>query len=190
MSEAINFVENASQDTDVLSTDDLALVQHLTNLPRYIAQHHDIDELAGVVLHELGHDSGFALKKAIYLLDNPDFDYLVGVAGFSRDDCSLHQGGLWDDPASFCQDMKEAAFYQQIKGFLRASLAKLSIDLRNASEVAELAASLGLENARSFSWPVRHGNYGLLLVEEGASLNEWHISLLDNLSSLLGLCGR
>ncbi len=171
-------------------TDDYKLASYLSGLLHKALQFHDVDGLAQIVLHELGHDHSFALNKATYLIDNPDFNHLLGVAGYSHDECHYHNDDMWKDPYNFLNDMKTAEYHNHVKAFLNDSLRRKDINLNSATEVTELGTHLGIEKPEFFAWNMKHGNHGLLLFErkeeEG---NDWRKGLLRNVAALLSFCG-
>ncbi len=171
-----------------MGSDDRTLVHRLTSLPRKILHHHEVEGLAELILHELGHESAFGLKRATYLVDNPDFDHLVGVAGFCKNECKFHQKDLWQDPHAFRKDMMQAPFRSLIKKLLKTSLHRREIDLEKSSDILELGKMMGMEKPHYLSWNLRHGNHGLFIFEKEKEIDEWQNNLLTNVASLLGLC--
>lgn len=172
------------------SVEDYKLTSNLSSLLHKVLNYHDVNGLSEMVLHELGHDNCFGLKKAIYLVDNPDFDHLLGVAGFCKKDCACHKKDLWQDPYSFQNDMKSAEYHNQIQKFLNNSLRKKDINLNDSTEVRDLGKELGIEVPEFFSWNMKHGNHGLLIFEQGEKpVKDWRKDLLSNIAALLSFCG-
>ncbi len=164
-------------------------VGDLLHLPHKIQQHHDVEDLAHLVLHDLGHDNHFGLDKAIYLVDNPEFNCLKGVAGFSKCECPLHRENVWEAPHAFSHDMREAEFHNNMKKFMQdASVRKHDIDVHNPDDLLELGVRLGLKNPSFFTWGMRHGNHGILLFEDVQTTRARRRDLLSNAASLLSLC--
>lgn len=172
------------------SVEDYKLTSNLSSLLHKVLNYHDVDGLSEMVLHELGHDNCFGLKRATYLVDNPDFDHLLGVAGYCKKDCSCHKKDLWQDPYSFQSDMKSAEYHNQIQKFLNNSLKRKDINLNDSKEVRELGVQLGIQVPEFFSWNMKHGNHGLLIFEQGEQpVNDWRKKLLSNIAALLSFCG-
>jgi len=165
------------------------VVRDLLHLPHKIQQHHDVAELAHLVLHDLSHDGHFGLNRAIYLIDNPEFNCLKGVAGFNKDECRLHQKNVWEKPHVFADDMNNAQFHKTIKGFAQdASVCCRDVGaVRNPDDLVELGGRLGLKNPSFFVWNMRHGNHGILLFEDGQTCARRR-DLLQHAASLLSLC--
>jgi len=165
------------------------LIENLIRLPHKIVRHHEVDGLAQIVLHELGHDSHFNLSRAIYLIDNPDFDCAKGVAGYCKNECEMHQKDVWQDPHSFADDMKDAEFHRRLESFLHtAALRRKDIDAHHPDEVRELGEKMGMKNPSFFSWPMRHGNHGILIFEEVQPNAARRRELLSDASAFLSLC--
>ncbi len=172
------------------STDDHRLANHLSSLVGKVLKYHDVDELPRMVLHELGHDHCFGLKKAVYLVDNPDFNHLAGVGGFCSKECCHHKKDMWQNPHMFKEDMKNAQFYNDVKSFLHDSLKRKDIDLNSAKDLKELGKKLGLQDPHFFSWNMKHGNHGILLFEQSdKNICEWRKGLLQNTAAILSFCG-
>jgi hypothetical protein len=166
------------------------LVHSLLSLPPKIMLHHDVSGLAQLVLHELAHDHNFKLKKAIYLADNPDFDHLLGVAGYSKDDCGLHAADVWKNPSEEIGKLHESAYSKQVRSFLQKSMKARHIDFHNKEEIEGLGKQMGLEQPQFFSWDLKHGNHGLLIFEylDPSAIEELKHKLLSNAAALLGFC--
>ncbi len=176
------------------SVNNQELATNLSGLLHKVLNFHDVDGLPQMVLHELGHENSFNFSRATYLIDNPDFNHLLGVAGYAHDECHFHKNDLWQDPQSFLKDMDGAHYHNQVRDFLKESLRRNEIDLDSSKEIHELGHCLGLEKPEFFSWNMKHGNHGLLLfdrkevIEDPDTLN-WRVSFLRNIAALLSFCG-
>jgi hypothetical protein len=165
------------------------LVQSLMGLPHKILQNHEVEDLAPIVLHELGHDCYFDLDKAIYLVDNPDFDCVKGIAGFSRDECKFHNSDLWQNPNSFSIDMKNAIFHTNLKKFLARSIQKKEPgDVLNSDEICDIGLRFGIKNPSFLNWRMKHGNNGILIFEARIPQMARKKELLMHAGSLLSFC--
>ena len=172
-----------------LTERDRCLVDLVTGLPRKILRYHNVDGLAQMVLHELGHDGGFGFQRATYLIDNPDFDHLRGVAGYSHQECKYHKDNIWDNPDCFRQDMEQAEFHNNVRSILNNSFKRNDINLDDADDVRELGSQLGMEEPSFFSWDMKHGNHGLFIYEKDDNICLWRHGLLKNISAMLSMCG-
>lgn len=165
------------------------LVDLVTGLPRKILRYHNVDGLSQMVLHELGHEGGFGFEKATYLIDNPDFDHLLGVAGYNKEECTLHKNNIWEKPECFCDDMKEAHFNADVRKYLNNSFTRKEIDLNDADDIRQLGSELGMKEPSFFGWNMKHGNHGLFIYEKSDKICLWRHGLLKNISALLSMCG-
>lgn len=176
---------------------DQAFLQRLVGLPNKIVRHHDVHALPEIVLHDVAHADGLNLSRALYLVDNPDFNCIKGVAGFCKDECSLHKQNIWDDPNSFSSDMQQAKFCSDARGVCGRSFVKCTDHNRQIAtdggvdhdEIVNLGRKLGMQNPSFVSWPMRHGNHGILLFEAGTGNQEKMCDqVLEHCGSLLSLC--
>lgn len=166
------------------------LVDQLSKLPHKILQHHHLSKLSHMILHELGHDNCFGFNKAIYLVDNPDFDHLIGVAGFHKEECCQHKNNIWESPKNFEKLLQESKFHNKVKKVIRQSLRrKKDIDLSSTDDLQKLGKCVGMESPDFFWWDMKHGNHGILIYETNKKLCEWQRGLLNNMAALLSLCG-
>jgi len=164
------------------------LIDHVSQLPHKILEHHHVDSLVEMILHEIGHDKGFGLKRAIYLVDNPDFDHLVGAAGFCKGECKFHKSDIWHAPHTFSHDMKDAEFHNNVKKFFKNSLKRKDVNLEDARDIQELAKVTGVNDPQFFSWNMKHGNHGILIFDQEGELSPKKRNLLNNSVALLSLC--
>jgi hypothetical protein len=164
------------------------LVSRLLDLPHKILSYDDLDGIQQLVLYELAHDESFGLSKASYLVDNPEFNCLKGVAGYDKNECASAGKNPWEDPKSFIDSMKQGKFHQQISSFMHSSLARNGQADFETDAIAQLGKKIGMENSSFVTWPMRHGNHGILLFEEGELPQERRRELLQHFVALLGLC--
>ena len=182
----MKFVDNMP---DVLQREDRLLIDNLMTLPQKIQKHHHVDGLVEMVLHELSHQDCFGLKKATYIIDNPDFDCLCGIAGFCTNECTLHKENIWENPLDFSKDMKEASFHQKIRSFIdKSSVRKKPLDVHNYEDIHLIAQSLGIESPSFCRWETRQGNHACLIYERDGALDSWRQHLLNNFAMLLSMC--
>ena len=164
---------------------DNAVLQKLAHLPRHMLHHYDQVELAPLVLHTLGHNLG--LKRASYLVDNPDFDCIKGVAGYCHRECDYHKSDLWSDPHAFSQDMEQAPFHRKMRCYMHTSMKQRHDDY--VRSLAALGKELGIENPDVRVWDLRHDNHGILIFEKNdACPCKEEREMIDSAIALLGLC--
>lgn len=165
------------------------LLTMLLDLPNKILNHHEVDGLAQLILHDISHGHHFGFKRATYLVDNPEFDCLRGVAGYVDDECKHHKDDVWADPRTFVHDMREAQFHNQLLQLARSSIKKSSKNANHLDIVRNVALDLGMVNPWVYAQDLRHGNHGILIVEEGVKrLDKDDHDLLAHISAILGFC--
>lgn len=164
------------------------LLHHLSRIAPQMLRLRNHDNLTEFVLHELCCRKGFNIEKAAYFVDNPDFDCLKGIAGFSHAEAYPESHSIWDAPDAFSKHMVQAPFNQKVRGFNHTSVKKSSED--DALLVKEMAQDLGFKNYNFYSWDMKYDNHAILLFERPTaqhvlSLPEEH---LKNGVSLLSFC--
>lgn len=165
------------------------LVSRLLDLPHKILSHDDLDGIQQLVLYELAHDESFGLTKASYLIDNPEFNCLKGVAGYDKAECCVIAGkDPWEDPRVAIDSMRQGKFHQQVSSFMHSSLARTNQTDLDTDAIATLSSKIGMQHSSFVTWPMRHGNHGILLFEENDLPHERRRELLQHFVALLGLC--
>jgi len=140
-----------------------AVLSHLNHIAPHMLRLKDQENLTEFVLHELCSDRCFNIDKAAYFIDNPDFNCLRGVAGFSRQDEYPPHCSIWDSPQEFSSHMSQASFNQKVRGINRESIRKSATD--DAHLVKQMAHELGFKSYSYYSWDMRHDNHAILLFE-------------------------
>ncbi len=164
------------------------LVSRLLDLPHKILSHEDLEGLQQLILYELAHDESFGFNRASYLIDNPEFNCLKGVAGYDKKECGTSPGNPWDNPHDFVQHISQAVFHKQVASFMKHSLCSAHDKDPEADAIKVLSENLGMENSSFITWRMRHGNHGILLFEEGALPHKRSPELLHHFVALLSLC--
>ena len=157
----------------------------LSSLPRKILGLYDRENVIEFVLHELGRQDCFDLEKAAYVVDNPDFDCLKGVAGFLRPEAYDLKCDIWSDPDSFSNHMKQSQYNNTVRCYQRESCLKKG---RKSNQIVEeIAHDLGFEHPSFYSWDMKHDNHGILLYEKSENAECDCDYLLDGLC-MIGFC--
>lgn len=161
-----------------------AILKHLTSLPHKVLSLHGVDSISEFVLYDLAAAECFNFNKAAYLVDNPDFDCLKGIAGF---DASQYytQDVIWETPELFIEHMKNVSFNTQVRHVMQPSAHKAG---KSDQETAtQLGNSLGFSTPSSCSWKMKHDNRGILIYE---NKNECPVEpeILLYGACLLGFC--
>lgn len=171
-------------DNLVFPSDDHRLAHDVSSLIYRVTSNHDVESLPQMVLHEIG--KSFDLKTATYLIDNPDFDYLLGVAGYHQDE--RHDKEVWNSQ-EFRNFLQKAKFHNNVAKVSKGSLIRLNIDLDKSKDVLDIANNLGMQDPERFTWKMKFNNYGILLFEEGEkSISDWRYKLLKNAAYMLSFC--
>lgn len=162
------------------------ILNHLSRLPRRILHMQGNDNITELVMHELCNEYCFNLEKAAYLIDNPDFDCLKGIAGFARSEAYSAGQNIWDDPKKFTQHVQAASFNNKVRSYYRNSFTKQG---ESEEVVAKyIAKDLGLEEYGYLSWHMKHDNHGLFIYQKACADDTCADDyILDGLS-LLGFC--
>jgi hypothetical protein len=163
------------------------LLSYLSNLPRNMLSFYHTGNIVEFVLHELCDESCFNLDKAAYFIDNPDFDCLKGIAGFSLDERYTDHATIWDNPDRFASHMQKCLFNQEVRRIEQTSLKRST--LSEEQILKALAQKLDLDSTTSkyYIWPIKHGNYGVLIFQrtrESNGIDEYMPSAFH----LLGFC--
>lgn len=164
------------------------LVQNLLGLPEKILKYYYLDDLSQMVLHHISADSCFNLDKSAYFIDNPDFDHLQGIAGFSKEESSLNPVDLWSDPNKIKNKIRNGSFINKIRKYFDSSFARKKIKFNDSVEITDLGKKIGLNNPEFCGWEMKHGNFGLLIFESGSPLPESRKKILKDVAPLLSFC--
>lgn len=143
-----------------------AMLNYLSHLPRKMLSLHDVDAIAELVLHELCSERCFNLNKAVYFIDNPDFNCMKGVAGFSRQEAFKNEEGMWDDHHAFSSYIKNAPFNQKVRSIQRESLQRNHTS--DNAMMHALAEECNIDNPQCHTWDMKHHNRGVFIYEKPA----------------------
>ncbi len=160
-----------------------AILNHLSTLPQKLLSLHGTENTSAFLLHDLCNANCFDFSKAAYVVDNPDFDCLKGIAGFSAEEA--YGKDSWQTPELFVNHMQKAAFNNKVRSILKPSMARAK---RSDADTSKLVAEyLGLERPAYCSWRMKHDNHGILVYETPAScaVNQ---DVILNGACLLGFC--
>lgn len=158
------------------------LLSYLNHLPKRMISLQERDNITEFLLHGLCNNSCFNFERAAYLVDNPDFDCLKGVAGFCA---SQQMENHWDQPDQFTKKMSECQFNQRVREFTSNGIDSLATSEQQAME--HLASQLRLDNHEYRLWSVKHGNRGILLFKRIGPANGCE-EYIFNALHLLSFC--
>ena len=160
------------------------IFKRICTLPQKVLSLHGTENVTDFVLHELCNPHCFGFKKAAYLVDNPDFDCLKGVAGFAEDE-AYPKETIWETPELFTNHMQKSAFNTKVRGILKPSMARAH---KSDSETSEMIGEyLGLQKPAFCSWKMKHDNHGILIYEMPTSCPVSQDEVL-HAACLLGFC--
>ncbi len=162
------------------------VLNYLSHLPKKIVALDGISNTPEFILHELCNENCFNLDKAAFFVDNPDFNYLKGVAGFASKEAYTHESGIWQNPDAFTEHMQSAAFNQKVKKLSLESLKRTDVLSEQALE--SIAKELGFKNPAYRFWQMKHDNHGFLVYEYNGSTLSGIEEHLDNSLYLLNFC--
>jgi len=145
------------------------LLANLSGLPKQMLSLYDLDNVAEFVLHGLCQESCFGLNQAAYFVNNPDFNCLKGVAGFSQEETKEQTNSVLASPESFSEFMRSSNFNKKVRETHKAGIdnSKESYD----KAISELAEYVGISNPEYFTWDLKHDNYGVLVYKKSNSEN-------------------
>jgi hypothetical protein len=167
------------------------LLKYLNHLPRKIVQLHNDEEylehISEFVLHDFCHESCFNLTKAAYFVDNPDFDCFKGVAGVS-DETEYRKeiyNDVWQEPDKYCHYIETSPFYKKVRSIEGKSVNGHD----NQKEMLDqIVSDLEVINPYLFSWPMKYGNYGFLVIERNRDTDDLLEEHLPQCAYLLSFC--
>ena len=160
------------------------VLERLHSLPVKILSLHEHECLSDLVLHDLCGPHCFNLKKAAYLVDNPDFDCSRGVAGFSADEPYQGLVNAWDNPQEFAKYARAARFNQKVRALHYVSIMKHNTDYI----IKQLAHDLGIRDPFFYTWGAKHGNHGVVIGEHADKSEDETSKYLPQGLGLLGFC--
>lgn len=162
--------------------------QVLLDLPDKIIKNHETEGLATLVLHDLGLSDRIGFRRACYLIDNPDFGCLKGVACFCQAYASQCSNDPWQNPVDFVKGIEQSSFYGDMQKFIVENVEREQGSCKLAS-LNTIGTKLGMIEPHVVTWDMRHGNKGILIYEEDEKATcKCNPGLLEKLCALLGLC--
>lgn len=139
------------------------ILSYLIHLPSKMVQVHGHPHSADLVLYELCQKNCFNLPRAAYLVDNPDFDCVQGIAGYAEHELGNHTYDVWSDPDKFGSMVKDSAFRNQVRCICKKSSIHKEESLKQVLQ--EVTQDLGLHDVGFLIWPMKHDNHGILVYE-------------------------
>lgn len=139
------------------------ILNHLSLLPRKMLLLYDLDAIAELVLHDLCSEQCFNLRKAVYFVDNPDFDCMKGIAGFCSDEAFKEKACMWEQPDAFVQYIKKAPYNQKVRSIQQCSMKRSKTP--DEEIMRALAQECAIEHPKCHVWDMKHDNRGIFIYE-------------------------
>jgi hypothetical protein len=144
------------------SLNDTKLLTKLGDFSKNMTQHHHLENLSEFILHDVCSADLFNVSKAAYLVNNPDFACLKGVAGYHTPES--FNGDLWNNQKNFTSHMKGSGFNQKVRSVQDKSLI-LSSNGMESEKIHGIADMLEINDPMYHVWTMKHDNQGLLIFE-------------------------
>ncbi|HEV2916383.1 MAG TPA: hypothetical protein VGW78_01410 [Candidatus Babeliales bacterium] len=159
-------------------------LQVLNYLPRRILELKDQPNKQEFIMHSLCNKDCFNIEKAAYFIDNPDFDCIKGVTGYSASE--VYKGDIWSNPKDFSDYMAQAIFNKKVRDIQGKSCTMHHESHEHA--LHEIANMLGIEKYNVCNIPIPHENHGYFIYELQKDTGELDNELILNGISLLSFC--
>lgn len=162
------------------------ILHKLSSLPKQILLFQEQQRLPEFILHEISCEDCLNLNKAAFLVDNPDFDCLKGIAGVSREELFSSGSSIWEDPHKFSVHMDSSEFNNKVRNHTQVSCKRCETpDNEILSKVAEM---LGMKTFNVCTWNMKHDNHGFLLYEKMDNDDTISDEYMSHGASILGFC--
>jgi len=166
-------------------TKDLVLLHRLGGVSSNIANNHHLENLSEFVLHDLCSKDLFRVNKAAYLVNNPDFACMKGVAGYSNQE-NFTKGHGWHNQKDFTSHMLQSSFNQKVRQINQTN-SKARADLLDKKYLYTLSDSLEIEHPEFHLWNMKYDNQGVLIFEK-ENKNDPVFEHLPHFASMLSFC--
>lgn len=142
------------------------LLTSLSSFPRRILSLHTVENVPAFILHGLCDKNCFDLHKAAYFVENPDFDFIKGIAGFHKDESYSNIDHIWNNPTDFSKFMKSSQFNNKVRLFNCNSIKRVNTSYEHL--VDQISQEMGFSNPCHCTWDMKHDNLGLLVYEKNS----------------------
>src|SRR3990172_11866487 len=162
------------------------ILDRLSKIPKKILMIHGFENIPEFVLHDLCREGCFNIDKAAYLVDNTDFNYCKGVAGFSRNESYADFEDIWEDPHAFSLYMRSCPFNQKVRTFETKSPRKSGVEKDEL--IHRIVKEFSFSAPDYLMWDMKHDNIGMLVFNRADNhVDELH-EHLKNSVYLFGFC--
>jgi hypothetical protein len=141
-----------------------SLLVGLSSLPKKIVSVHGREDIPAFVLYNLAQVNCFNFNKAAYFVDNPDFNCIKGIAGYTREEDKFNHDGIWEEPNHFADHLRASSFNQRVRSIYHESARRLK--KHDHTFVGDIAHTLRLHEPAYYWWRMKHDNHGLLVFEK------------------------
>ncbi|HSW75840.1 MAG TPA: hypothetical protein VLG50_02255 [Candidatus Saccharimonadales bacterium] len=140
------------------------LLVKLGGFSKNMVQNHHLENLSEFIIHDLCSQDAFNINKAAYLVNNPDFSCLKGVAGYHHPE-SFKQENSWELQKEFTSHMKQSDFNQNVRSINDKSLV-IHNDGPEQDKVYELIERLDMHDPLYHTWNMKYDNQGIFIFEK------------------------
>lgn len=163
-----------------------AIMRCFTHLPKQILLLHQIDNVTEYVLHSLSQQECLNFSKAAYFIDNPDFNFCKGIAGFDKDDAIYTCDSIIADDGTILTEQNACTYNDKVREITITSPRRNGESHEKVIE--RLINELEMSDPSCHVWNIKHDNFGVLVYEcADESAQQLHEEFLHGLS-ILGFC--
>jgi hypothetical protein len=164
------------------------LVSDLLKIPHQILMHSHISGLSDLLLATLASKQFFNLKKAVYLLGNPEFSCIRGMSGVEHLGVEFDVNH-WEDIEARASILSSCEFNKKIKT-INDKIECTSLSEEFCESLKKYASeNLGFQSPHLIGWKAKHGNHGIFLCEptvENVAFAK-NLQLLEQAVPMLGM---
>ena len=164
------------------NSNEAAMLHKFGKFSRNMIDNHHLENLSEFVLHDVCSDDEFGIEKAAYLVHNPDFNCVKGVAGFHRQES--FNSSSWNDHKAFTSHMKQADFNQLVRAYSQENFNHKEISDQHIEQFAE---ALQIVDPAYHTWNAKHNNQGLFIFD-GSANSQALKSHLQHFLHMLSFC--
>lgn len=139
------------------------LLYQLGGFSKKMAENYHLENLSEFILHDLCSDQVFKIRKAAYLVNNPDFYCLKGVAGYFHPE-KFNAQNSWEDQKQFTAHMKQSNFNQKVRD-INESFYDLKKDFLEKETIQKLVDHFEINDPLYHVWKMKYDNQGLFIFE-------------------------
>lgn len=161
------------------------LLARFGGFSKNMVKHHQLENLSEFVIHDLCSQDLFNINKAAYLVNNPDFKCLKGVAGYHQPE-SFRKDNSWQSHKAFTSHMKDSAFNNTVRSVSDRSLI-MNDNRPEAVIIQDLVHRFDMRDPIYHTWDMKYDNQGIFIFErpEHSDIVEDH---LLNFLQILSFC--